>query len=124
MSKIELAEGFQPSAVRLSADERWRSYIQVEETGCWTWTGRLSQDGYGRFKVGGRRVPAARWTYERWVGPIPKGMEPDHLCLNRACVNPMCLEIVTHRENILRKWARHYARRVDKVDNSPAYSSP
>jgi hypothetical protein len=102
MGEISLAVDFVSTASRLSPDNRWRSYIRVEENGCWRWTGQMSKDGYGRFKIGGRYVPAARWTYERWVGPIPAGLEPDHLCRNRWCVNPGCLDPVTHRENVMR----------------------
>jgi hypothetical protein len=53
-------------------------------------------------KVGGRVIGAHRFAYEWLVGPIPEGMELDHLCRNRGCVFPPHLEPVTHRENCLR----------------------
>lgn len=46
--------------------------------------------------------PAHRFSYEILVGPIPEGMELDHLCKNRRCVNPAHLEPVTHHENLIR----------------------
>ena len=72
---------------------------------CWIWTGRLQRDGYGRIRVGGRNsstVPAHRAGYELIKGSILHGLEPDHLCHNRACVRWTHLEPVTHRINSLR----------------------
>lgn len=65
---------------------------------CWEWQGRLDPRGYGRYA--GRL--AHRISYELLRGPIPSGLELDHLCRVRNCVNPDHLEPVTHRENTLR----------------------
>ncbi len=77
--------------------EKVRKYIS--NTGdCWIWTGALSKNGYGNYWNRG----AHRVVYELLVGDIPKGMQLDHLCRNRDCVNPSHLEPVTAKENILR----------------------
>lgn len=70
------------------------------EDGCWIWQGRTNQ-GYG---VYGGRV-AHREAYKRIIGPIPDGLELDHLCLRPACVNPAHLEPVTRAENARRRAA-------------------
>lgn len=67
--------------------------------GCIEWNGALDQDGYGR--VGDWEM-AHRVAYESERGPIPAGLQIDHLCRNRRCVNTKHLEAVTRRENILR----------------------
>jgi hypothetical protein len=70
---------------------------------CWLWLAALSSGGYGRFDVeGGRGVKAHRWAYESAHGPIPDGLQLDHLCRVRQCVNPDHLEPVTQRENLMR----------------------
>lgn len=82
---------------------------------CWIWTGYTSRLGYGIFGPGGRSVtmPAHRWSYEHFVGPVPDGLELDHLCRVRRCVNPLHLEAVTHRENCLRAVAARRPRIVE-----------
>ena len=67
----------------------------TEGAGCWSWPGYHDSDGYARRR--GRLVH--REVYEARVGAIPAGMELDHLCRNRACVNPAHLEPVSHQEN-------------------------
>ena len=70
--------------------------------GCWEWTAS-KVSGYGRFGFGRKvRVYAHRYCYEMLVGVVPDGLELDHRCRNRACVNPDHLEPVTRRTNILR----------------------
>jgi hypothetical protein len=74
---------------------------------CWLWTARLNHLGYGRFGISfgpeQMSAPPHRWLYEQLTGePLAAGYEPDHLCRNRACVNPAHIEPVTKRENIYR----------------------
>ena len=80
--------------------ERFWAKVRKTPT-CWIWTAALD-DGYGQFWYDGRMVRAHRFAYELVIGPIPDGLEPDHLCENTACVNPDHLEPVTHQENMLR----------------------
>ncbi len=82
---------------------------------CWLWMGNLSRYGYGRGVLDGRQVIAHRAVYVALVGPIPTGLDLDHLChnadpecvggvtcLHRRCVNPKHLEPATRRMNVLR----------------------
>lgn len=71
------------------------------ENGCWEWQG-TSCKGYGYFCINGKNWRAHRYSYEYYVGKIPEGLSIDHLCRNRACVNPEHLEPVTSKENTLR----------------------
>ena len=75
---------------------------RIEAGDCWEWKGRIAPDGYGHVWSEGATRVAHRVVYGALVGPIPPGMTLDHLCRNRACVNPDHLEEVTNRENILR----------------------
>jgi len=87
---------------------RFWAKIRVLEDGCWEWMGSRIKGGYGHFGVGSRTdgsrklVLAHRLCYETLIGPIPDGLESDHLCRNRACVNPTHIEPVTRSENLRR----------------------
>lgn len=80
-----------------------RTKFRVDESGCWVWLRYLEPGkGYGRVTISGRRYKAHRAVYEHLIGPIEEGLYLDHLCRNRACVNPAHLEPVSNRENVLR----------------------
>jgi hypothetical protein len=85
-----------------------RFWAKVDKSGdCWQWTAALNSAGYGKFSVGSKQqLLAHRYAYELMVGPIPEGLELDHLCRVRRCVNPAHLEPVTTRENVMRGYAR------------------
>lgn len=88
-------------------EERFWEHVHKEpDGGCWLWMGALTAaapNGYGRFMRGdGTTTTAHRVSFEWLVGEIPEGLELDHLCRVRRCVNPQHLEPVTHRENVLR----------------------
>jgi len=68
---------------------------------CWIWTASRSRKGYGSFWDGANRQ-AHRVAYELARGPIPAGLQIDHLCRNRACMNPGHMELVDSRTNTLR----------------------
>ena len=83
-----------------------RFFRHVAATGnaceCWLWSGDTARSGYGRFRVARKLLAAHRVSYEILVGDIPPGLQLDHLCEVRGCVNPWHLEPVTQAENIRR----------------------
>lgn len=88
-----------------SPAERFWLYV-YKTPGCWLWLGKRNRQGYGHFTPDATKsrgtVNAHRFAYECLVGPIPAGMELDHLCRVEACVRPEHLEPVSHSENVRR----------------------
>src|SRR3990167_1812336 len=87
----------------LTLEERfWAKVNKNGPNGCWVWTAYKNRAGYGEFGYRKRKVKAHRFIYEFLLGPIPKSLQLDHLCRNRACINPTHLEVVSPRINLLR----------------------
>ena len=97
---------------------RDRVLARIKQRGpdeCWIRDGYHTSLGYAMFHdATGAPTGAYRCAYEALVGPIPDGMTIDHLCRNRACVNPAHLEPVTHAENLRR------AAEATRTDHCPA----
>ena len=103
---------------RIIGDIDARFWSKVDRRGddeCWPWKTPPDTEGYAVFGDGQKVVKATRWAWERYVGPIPNGLVPDHLChdpavcqLDNGCPHRLCvnylrhLELVTNRENVLR----------------------
>ena len=86
--------------------DRFYAKVVAGPNGCHIWTASLGSGGYGQFRsVEGGRIRtrrAHRWAYELHRGPVPEGLDLDHLCRVRRCVNPWHLEAVTRGENVRR----------------------
>lgn len=97
-----------PRKAEITCETIKRNTIPEPNCGCWLWTGELNSAGYGRISRGNNRyglrerLLAHRVSYEMHKGPVPMGMDLDHLCRVRMCVNPSHLEPVTRSENNLR----------------------
>jgi hypothetical protein len=83
--------------------ERFETKYFIAPDGCWLWESAVNQNGYGRFWHKNKTKKAHRVSYEIYVGPIPDGLQIDHLCRQASCVNPHHLDVVTQKENQRRK---------------------
>jgi hypothetical protein len=104
---------------RKTLQERFGSRYLIDDKGCWIWQGATG-GGYGQIRdfINGRHVivGAHRVSYMIHRGPIPPGLEIDHLCRNKTCVNPDHLELVTSGEN-----TRRYSALITHCPHGHAY---
>ena len=124
------ASAFRVDAIRITP-ERFMGRTRHEPSGCVVWTGSLTAEGYGNLRIPGedRNDYAHRVSYELHVGAIPEGLVIDHLCRNRACVNPSHLEPVPHIENVRRGLGPYGLRTTckhghDVTDPANVYTQP
>lgn len=98
MTRLQTNGGFERGPLLLSQLMRC---CKFDANGCWNWQ-YAKTTGYGRVIIGGKLTSVHRAAWECVHGPIPAGLQIDHLCRNRACCNPEHVEPVTQRENLLR----------------------
>ena len=84
---------------RIAPEKRFWDRVEKTES-CWNWISPIDGQGYGRIKVNYKAIRAHRFSWELHNGPIPTRMMIDHICHNRACVNPEHLRVVTHGQNL------------------------
>jgi hypothetical protein len=108
--------------------------LRIPFHSCWEWDGARMPNGYGKWtfsKETGKSRLAHRIAYELFVGPIPAGLQIDHLCRNRGCVNPAHLEAVpgvvnNRRGNSLSAQRRRqtHCKRGHLFDHKNTYLKP
>lgn len=96
-------------------------FLPCPISGCWFWIGAGNRNGYGTSCKDNKQAYAHRVVYEYLVGPIPEGLELDHLCRVRCCVNPRHVEPVTPLENMMRgeSFAAINARKTHCIHGHP-----
>src|SRR5690349_14827083 len=95
-----MATNYRPIEVRF-----WEKIAPEPNSGCWLWVGAVNDRGYGQISneaPSRKKIYAHRFSYELHKGPIQSGLDLDHLCRVRCCVNPDHLEPVTRLENVRR----------------------
>jgi len=95
---------------------RFWSKVRRSPKGCWLWTGAIAKSGYGTFSLNGRTEYAHRVAWLELIGPIPQGLEIDHVkCGRHRCVNPAHLRVVTHAQNMAREMPKAWEGNLKKT---------
>ena len=92
--------------VKLTPKERFLTKVR-KSSDCWEWLAGKTPDGYGLFSLNGTMTTAHRAAWTLFCGPIPEGRQIDHMCHNRACVNPEHLHTVSRKENMENRAGAH-----------------
>lgn len=108
----------------LSADQvrHALSKIAFKASGCWNWKGRKGAGGYGELRINGKSWRAHRIVYAIFIGDPGCAMVLDHLCYNKACVNPRHLDPITSFENVTRSSYERMARRLETGPENKKYA--
>jgi hypothetical protein len=106
---VRFIAGHQNRRLIQSLKDRIVDGVLLTERDCWQWMGSTAGAGYATFAVKKRTTYVHRVSFEEWRGAIPAGLEIDHLCEDKLCVNPWHLEPVTHAENMRRIGTRRAA---------------
>jgi hypothetical protein len=114
---------YAPLTLNRAEQARLNRLVRIQDNGCWEWQGNQTTNGYGKWQRGPGHPERVvhRVAYEHYRNtPIPKGMQLDHLCRNRLCLNPDHLEVVTPSENTLRQ--DHWERRKTHCPKGHEYT--
>jgi hypothetical protein len=97
--------------------------VCLTEQGCWEWQGGKNGVGYGVAHHKGKTTSAHRIAYQIFNGEIPEGMDVDHICFNRACVNPGHLQLLDRSANMRKAFERRDALGGAYLHESRPYKS-
>ena len=117
----EVANRAATADARLSS-RFWSKVARGTDDACWVWQASRANKTYGGFRLTKTKLARAHvFAYEQTHGPVPDGLELDHLCRNRLCVNPAHLEPVTRLENTLRGKAGEHNRKLTDEQRREIY---